>query len=171
MSTGEHPAALLEKVFGEIAATRMADVPILNPALRVEAVDFREWEGRWVGVLVTPWMVSLMMLPGAEPLDALRLDEQRHWTFPSGDYAFMGMHEPALGICQTCPLISPVTEFATHEAALEVAQEIMQALMQGDAQREEDLERMIEEARAKGESLTQKPVSRRDFLRMPLLGG
>lgn len=170
MSMGEHPAAKLERVFGDIAATRMADVPILNSALRVEAVGFRPWEGRWIGVLVTPWMMSLMMLPGEASLLSLRLDEKQHWAFPSGEYVFMGMNEPALGVCQTCPLISPMAEFAAHDEAREVAQEIMRTLMEATVQRDEDLGRMIEEARVKGESLAHKPVSRRDFLRMPLLG-
>ena len=33
---------------------RMHDVPILNPALNVEAVDFQRWQRHWLGVLVTP---------------------------------------------------------------------------------------------------------------------
>jgi hypothetical protein len=35
----------LEAVFNEIAETRMAGLPILNTALKVQAVGFREWEG------------------------------------------------------------------------------------------------------------------------------
>ncbi|EQD58614.1 hydrogenase expression/formation protein HupJ, partial [mine drainage metagenome] len=44
----------LEEIFNRIAQTRMIDLPILNSAMRVEAVGFRLWEGHWVGVLVTP---------------------------------------------------------------------------------------------------------------------
>ena len=168
------PAARLQAIFENIAVTRMAGLPILNPALRVEAVGFREWEGRWVGVLVTPWTISLVLLPGSDaPLESLLLDEKRVWHFPSGAYEFMGLHEPVLGACQICSLISPVAEFSTHEEAAAVAREIVVALFRDareDPARDEELGDMIEEARLKGESLAQKKLSRRDFLRVPLLG-
>lgn len=169
------PAARLERVFSNIAATRMADVPIINPALRVEAVGFRPWQGYWIGVLVTPWMINLVLLPDAEAqLQPLLLDQKKVWVFPSGAYEFMGLNETELGTCHICPLISPVMEFATHEDAVAVAREIAVELFSetqpgqvGGTQ----LETMLEEARLKGESLAHKQVSRRDFLRMPFLGG
>jgi [NiFe] hydrogenase assembly HybE family chaperone len=170
---GESPVAKLERVFTHIAATRMVDLPILNLALHVEAVGFREWEGRWIGVLVTPWTISLVLLPGTDaPLEPLFLDEKRVWSFPSGVYEFMGLNEPALGTCHICSLISPVAEFATHEEAVAVAREVIVALFDGvqpDHGRGEELAGMVEEARLKGESLAQKNISRRDFLRVPFL--
>ncbi|HET7833794.1 MAG TPA: [NiFe]-hydrogenase assembly chaperone HybE [Gallionella sp.] len=158
----------LEEVFGEIARTRMADVPIVNPAVRVEAIGFREWEGRRIGVLVTPWTVNLVLLPGAQPLAALGLDEKTVWTFPSGAYHFMGLNEPALGTCHSCPLISPVP-FATHEDAVAVAHEIMAALFEAP-KRDDDLAAKIEDARIKGEAVSQQQMSRRGFLRLPFSG-
>jgi [NiFe] hydrogenase assembly HybE family chaperone len=159
----------LESVFSEIARTRMVDVPILNPALRVEAVGFRVWEGLWAGVLVTPWTINLVLLPGQDTrLDALALDEKKEWQFPSGKYEFMGLNEPAIGTCHICSLISPVTEFVTHEEALAVAQEIIIGLF---AAQHDELASRIDEARLKGEAISQQNMSRRDFLRMPFLGG
>ena len=161
----------LESAFGEIARTRMAGVPILNPALRVEAVGFREWEGRWVGVLVTPWTINLVLLPGQDaPLIPLALDEKQVWAFPSGEYEFMGLNEPAIGTCHICSLISPVTEFASHTEAQAVAQEMIIALFTAQA-RNDELATKIDEARLKGEAISRQNMSRRDFLRMPFLGG
>lgn len=161
----------LESVFSEIARTRMLDIPILNPALRVEAVGFREWEGRWIGVLITPWTINLVLLPGQDsPLIPLALDEKQMWVFPSGNYEFMGVNEPAIGTCHTCSLISPVTEFASHEEAHAFAQEIISALFAADTENNE-LATRIDEARLKGEAISSQNMSRRDFLRMPFLGG
>lgn len=161
----------LEAVFGEIARTRMADVPILNPALRVEAVGFRAWEGKLIGVLVTPWMINLVLLPGKDaPLIPLKLDEKKVWIFPSGEYDFMGLNEPAIGTCHICSLISPVTEFATHDEAVAVAQEILITLFTEDAHNNE-LTTRIDDARLKGEAISRRNLSRRDFLRMPFMGG
>jgi [NiFe] hydrogenase assembly HybE family chaperone len=171
---GESPEARLERVFANIAATRMADVPILNPALRVETVGFRPWQGYWIGVLVTPWTINLVLLPGDEaPLKPLLLDQKQQWVFPSGAYEFMGLNQEELGTCHICPLLSPVMEFATHEQAVAVASEIAEALF-SEPQREDSragqLAGMVEEARLKGESIANKQVSRRDFLRTPFLG-
>jgi [NiFe] hydrogenase assembly HybE family chaperone len=161
----------LESVFNEIARTRMVDVPILNTAMKVEIVGFREWDGRWIGVLVTPWMINLVLLPGQEAtLIPLALDQKKMWSFPSGDYEFMGLNEPAIGTCHMCSLISPVMEFDSHVDAVEVAQEIMLGLF--SAQKSEDeLATRMDEARLKGEAVSQQNMSRRDFLRMPFLGG
>lgn len=164
-------AQKLESVFSEIARTRMADVPILNPVLRVEAVGFREWEGRWIGVLVTPWTINLILLPGHNTsLIPLALDEKSLWDFPSGTYEFMGLNEPAIGTCHICPLISPVMEFATHEEARAVAQEIITTLF-AESARDDELAIRMDGARFKGEPISQQNMSRRDFLRMPFIGG
>ena len=161
----------IEAVFNEIARTRMQGVPIINPALRVEAVGFREWDGRWIGVLLTPWTINLMLLPGQDaPLIPLSLDEKMLWDFPSGAYEFMGLNDPVIGTCHICSLISPVTQFATHEEALAVAQEIIVALFAA-AEDKNELAARIEDARLKGESIARQNISRRDFLRMPFMGG
>ena len=160
----------LEAQFSEIARTHMADVPIINPALCVEAVGFREWQGRWVGILVTPWSINLVLLPGRDAsLARLALDEKMTWEFPSGAYEFMGLNDPVIGACHICPLISPVAEFATHEQAVMVAQEMISALFV-EWDDESRLTTMIEGARLNGEALSQKNMSRRDFLRMPFRG-
>lgn len=44
----------LTTAFRRIAATRMAGLPMNHDGLTVEAVGFRAWEGKRVGVLVLP---------------------------------------------------------------------------------------------------------------------
>ena len=117
-------------MFAGIAATRMAGLPMNNPELRVEAVGFRDWHGVWVGVLITPWAINLMLLPGAAGgVRALGPDEKQRWRFPSGEYEFMGGHDAELGAYQSCSLFSPAFEFAAHEDARAVAEATMNGLM------------------------------------------
>ena len=35
----------------------------VNPAVEVEAVGFAPWDAHWLGVMVTPWFMNLMLLP------------------------------------------------------------------------------------------------------------
>ena len=164
----------LEAVFTDIAATRMAGLPICNPALRVQAVGFREWQEHWVGVLVTPWTISLVLMPGDKaPLKTLGADEKMVWEFPSGKYEFMGLNEPSLGGCQVCSLISPVIDVERHEDAVSIAGQVMQALFvqdDSDAARDAARKQEFEAARMKGEPVLDKELSRRDFLRGNFLG-
>ncbi len=159
----------LAAVFDEIARSRMAGLPICNPALRVQVVGFREWQGRWLGVLVTPWTINLILLPGEDaPLVPLVPDERKTWEFPSGSYEFMGLNVPELGVCHFCPLVSPTLDIATHEDAVSISEELMVNLFASDQlaeMGEEGRNEMIGSARSKGEPIVDKTLSRRDFLR------
>ena len=123
---GENPAAILEPAFRQIAATRMAGVSLLNAALQVEAVGFRHWRDDWIGVLITPWFMSLICLPGPdasrEPMSSgTRIDV----ALPAGDYEFLFAHEEALGHYLTSSLFSPMFEFADMAQAREVAEAVL----------------------------------------------
>lgn len=121
--------ACVESTFTRIAATRMSGLPICHPGLRVEAVDFRTHAGDWLGALLTPWSLSLMILPGHggnfRPLVA---NVVQTWRFPSGDYDFIGNHEPALGDYQLCSLYSPMFGFDDQDNARQAARIALSAL-------------------------------------------
>jgi [NiFe] hydrogenase assembly HybE family chaperone len=164
----------LEAVFKDIADTRMAGLPICNEALHVQAVGFREWQEHWVGVLITPWTISLVLMPGEKgPLKVLGPDQKMIQVFPSGSYDFMGLNETALGTCQICSLISPVVDVASQEDAVSIAAQVMEALFvsdESDAKRDADRKVQAEAARLNGEPVLKQPLSRRDFIRGAFLG-
>lgn len=164
----------LEAVFGEIADTRMAGLPICNAAVRVEAIGFRKWQGHWVGVLVTPWTVSLVLMQGDDvPLKILGADEKMSWEFPSGVYEFMGLNEAALGACQTCSLISPVVNIERHEDAVNIAELVMEALFvksETATNFPAGMKPAAETALPKGDATRYETLSRRDFLRGNFFG-
>jgi [NiFe] hydrogenase assembly HybE family chaperone len=151
--------ARIEAVYRRIAE-RMAGLPACNPALVVELVGLRAWEGRWLGVLITPWTVSLLLLPGRAPVALLGSDQRQTWRFPSGEYDFMGNQDPDIGHYQTCSLFSPPAEFAGQDTARAVAQSVLDALFEAaDNTREQR-----EAARLQGRPATGQPLSRRGFL-------
>lgn len=119
----ESPAETVRRIFERIDRERMHDVPLCNRALEVEAVGFRHWEGLWVGVVITPWAMNLMLLPaGNESFSPLRVGQEHEWAFPSGAYPFMGNHEPGLGEYHYCSLFSPMDDFIDQAVAREVAE-------------------------------------------------
>ena len=113
-----NPADAVEQTFFRIQQERMADVPLLNPALAVQAIDFQRWQGHWLGMLVTPWCMSLLLLPGsAQTWISTAENKRRFVKFPAGDFAFLGSVEVELGEFQSCSLFSPMDQFPTQAEA------------------------------------------------------
>ena len=125
------PSPELVAVFADIARTRMADVPICNASLQVEAIGFqRTAEGHWAGVMITPWAINLLCLPGQEVGWPVAAACSKHdWQFPSGNYEFTVAEEERLGTYHLCSLFSPALEFATHEQARLTALAVAHALL------------------------------------------
>jgi len=131
----------LEAVFQNIERERMQDMPMCNPVLRVEAVNFRQWGQYYFGVMLTPWFMNLMLLPvdsvikpGMESGALARLAEgskQMH-IFPSGHYEFISGYEAGLGNFLMCSLFSPMFEFGDQQAAVDTANSVLEEMMQAD---------------------------------------
>lgn len=154
---------MLEAAFEKIAETRMAGVPILNPALTVETVGFRCHEGRWQGVLITPWFMNLLAMPNAEDdWQDVSSGSTKDLTLPSGDVAFMHAWEESVGPYLSHSLYSPMQDFADQDYARSVAEEVLKLLYAPAAESEQ-----AAAAPEKPGGLTaklDKSVSRRGFL-------
>ncbi len=120
----------LEQAFRHIQHERMADMPVINDKLEVAAVGFEPWQDCYLGILVTPWFMNLMLLPQQPEQwnDCAELSKQCR-VFPSGQYSFITGYEAAIGKYQACSLFSPMFEFADQAAALETAQIALQELL------------------------------------------
>jgi [NiFe] hydrogenase assembly HybE family chaperone len=124
----DDPSARIEQAYEAIHGVRMRGLPFVNPRVRVEAVGFRTWEGQWLGALVTPWSLNLVLVPGEGPWTTLAAGAERFVDFPAGRFRFIAGREATLGESHTCSLFSPVLEFADHEAARLTAQAAMAGL-------------------------------------------
>lgn len=125
----EDPTPLVQRAFEQVHRERMADLPLNNPALRVQAVGFRRWDGHWLGVIVTPWCMSLLLVPGAGEWQAVRELQRRFVRFPYGQLALLHGEEPQLGEFQSCALFSPMGAFASQDDAIATAVATIDALL------------------------------------------
>ncbi len=124
-------AQKLEAVFGKVERERMQDVPILNPRLRVAVIGMRRFEANWIAVLVTPWFINVMLLPGNE-------EDAEAWSvptgtkvkhhLPAGTFEFICGTEEGLGPYRMCSLFSPVLQFESQDAAVATAEACLEAL-------------------------------------------
>jgi [NiFe] hydrogenase assembly HybE family chaperone len=152
----------------------MRGLAFVNPALRVEAIAFAPWKHYWLGVMLTPWAMNLLLAPRDivrwRPLPA---GEKRRYVFPAGEFDFISAYDAALGEFQICSLFSPVLQFADHATARETARLARAALFDA-AHTELDLARSArnegdEGSRARRplaaiEQQLATPLSRRDLV-------
>ena len=167
------PAAALETAFRQIHEQQMRDMPMVNPALHVQALGFRRWNEHWLGVLITPWFMNLMLLPRVPAAwRPIGERETRHYVFPAGVFEFIGGRHAALGDYQACSLFSPMFEFTTQTGAHDTAAAAIGALFDPASREMGEVQRRPAEA-ARAAHATPvpatattlaRPVSKRDFL-------
>jgi [NiFe] hydrogenase assembly HybE family chaperone len=120
----------IEYVFQRIEREQMQDIPLLNPALSVQTVGFQRYQGRSLGVLITPWMMNLLMFPADdEEWSELKLGDKQHHRLPANEYRFMVNEIDGIGICLTHSIYSPMGEFMNQEHAVAAADSFMRTLM------------------------------------------
>lgn len=155
----KHDPAQLVARFEAVAQTRMVGLPLVNAALRVEAVGFQhsapfgDEDPGWLGVLVTPWSMNLLWWPD-EDANVASAGEMRWRTLGPERYLFTGVREEGLDGFEMCSLFSPMFEFADAAAARAVAMEAMR-----------QLDQTLERARAAAAAQRLDAPARRDFLR------
>jgi [NiFe] hydrogenase assembly HybE family chaperone len=154
----------------------MHGLGFVNPALDVEAIGFARWQGRWLGVIVTPWCINLVLAPhDPAAWQPLPPGAKRRYAFPAGDYEFVGASDDVLGDYQVCSLFSPVLEFDDHATARLVAELAREALFD-DANADvpempvADLTPAADAAARPGpvaqlKETLEAPLTKRDFLR------
>jgi [NiFe] hydrogenase assembly HybE family chaperone len=159
------PAGALEQRFRAILERQMQDVPMLNPELSVEAIGLRPWSEHWLGILVTPWFMNLVLLPRVtakwQPIGER---ETRHYVFPAGVFEFIGARDEVLGDYQACSLFSPMFEFANQQGVRDTAAAALEALFD-QAHREPGQVQATAAAPAGPPAATDgRVLSKRDFL-------
>ncbi len=119
-----HPAAWLEAIFTRIAQEKMQSLPFYRAAVPVRACGFTLFEQQWFGCLLTPWMMSLLVLPGPQQDWPRRtLAERLALSLPCGHVNFI-VGEMDDGIQYlSCSLMSPIDSALSGEQAIQLAEQ------------------------------------------------
>lgn len=139
-------AARIEAAFDAIAQTRMAGLPLCNPALGVAVRGWQKFGGHGLGVLVTPWCMNLLAFPTEAPDPRPHVGASRPIALPSGSYPCLWMEEDSLGGFWSCSLFSPMAEFPDMATALATADAVIAEVLAGacDPLREDWREAMVQ---------------------------
>lgn len=120
-----NPAKLIEQVFSDIHKSEMEDLPFLNPHLSVKTIGFSLYEGDWLGVLLTPWTLSALLIAGPDrEWQDFKVGDKFGIKLPSGNYTFFVGEHKELGIYLSCSLRSPVGDIPNQQTGVQLAEDI-----------------------------------------------
>lgn len=114
------------------AEPRMRDLPFYNDRLSIEAVGFRDWEGHRLGILITPWFINLILLPGErDDWSAVEQGDQSDWHLPAETIRFTANRpeEDETEVFLAAPVFTNVIGVPDHEAAKNIAAQVLESLL------------------------------------------
>jgi [NiFe] hydrogenase assembly HybE family chaperone len=132
----------LVKRFADIGEQNLKDLPIYNPDLAVEAIGFEIFEDvDFVGVLITPWFLNLMLLPCE--FKEWRPNQIGHEKItrqlPANTYTFTLGGDEVIGEYYSISLVSPVLCFNDQEQARATALEHLKKYLTPPQKEEEPI--------------------------------
>ena len=103
-----NPAPLLVAQYERIAREQMQGLPFYHATMPIVA-QCTLFEGQWLGCVLTPWMLSVVVLPGPDQLWPVRSSSDRlALQLPCGNLTFMVGELPETGQLLACSLMSPL---------------------------------------------------------------
>jgi len=116
--------------FRRIHLERMQGLPFLNPALDIQAVGFRDLDDHRLGVLISPWFMNLVLLPGTDEWQDRDQGARIHILLPAEGIDFNVTHDETLGTYLTAVLFRTVSDFPDQDTAVAIAADIMVSLFE-----------------------------------------
>ncbi|MCW8916983.1 MAG: [NiFe]-hydrogenase assembly chaperone HybE [Magnetovibrio sp.] len=141
MKTPDQLAVEVKQAFETINQESMAGLPIVNPMLEVDTIGFLEHEGRNVGIIVTPWLMTLAVFPGDD--DDWRdvvVGTKASFEFPARKYDFLANEIDGIGKYYGFALYSPMHEFEHQPHAVASAEAFLEVLMVENENAENELD-------------------------------
>lgn len=135
----ENPTALFQAEMQQVAES-MAELPFYRADIPCFCPKFVLFEGQWIGVVLTPWLLSVVVLPGPEQYwDTRKIGDKIALQFPNKTLLFTVSSLPNIPQYLSCSLMSPLASTLTTEQAQQLARDCLHQLLSLPVQETTDL--------------------------------
>ncbi|RJT28066.1 hydrogenase-2 assembly chaperone [Buttiauxella izardii] len=119
-----NPSTVLEKAFQTVAESQMCQLPFYRAHIPVRACGFQLFEHQWLGCMLTPWMLSLLVLPGPGQVWTTRtVGEKLALTLPCGNVRFTVGEMDGCGQYLASSLMSPLEKHTSAGTMIMLAEQ------------------------------------------------
>lgn len=119
------PVTQLRRAYEQIWATQMRELDVANPQLEVEALDFQPLPIGLMGVLVTPWMMSVVVVPASHLRLEVPIGSTVQLELPNGTYTFTVAEVADVGRVANLSVLSPMDQVGSQDDARALAVQIL----------------------------------------------
>lgn len=135
----DNPENLIKQAFQLVAQTEdMVNLPFFHKGIEISAISFQLFEEQWLGMVLTPWMMSIFILPGPNQVWPKRkIGEKLGLQFPKGNALFFVGELEGLGQYLSCSVMSPLDRHTGQLVYEKLAQDAIKELL---GQKEPDLD-------------------------------
>jgi [NiFe] hydrogenase assembly HybE family chaperone len=150
----DDPAAVIAAHYAQVWASTAMPEATVNRRLQVAALDFVRCQGDWLGAVVAPWAIHLILINGGGHLwGEIPPGQRRYLALPGGTLAFVAAGEPEIGTWQYASLCDSTTAVADMKTARLIAADGLRMALGFPGAADEPI------------TAPRAPVSRRGFLR------
>lgn len=126
----EKPTQCVEAAFDRVAKQMMNELSFIHPTMPIKACEFQLFEGQWIGGIITPWMLSVIILPGPNQVWEHRtVGERIGLKLPYGDTTFIVGELEELNQYLSCSLMSPLDKHLTVAQGIALAEDSIKMLL------------------------------------------
>ncbi|WGE35337.1 hydrogenase-2 assembly chaperone [Actinobacillus genomosp. 1] len=124
-----NPAELFRKEMEQISAN-MQDLPFYRHDIPCFTPNFILYEGQWIGTVLTPWMISIIVIPGPEQLwEGRTVGDKLGLQLPYKTMTFTVSSINSIPQYLSCSLLSPIDPSLTPEQAVQLTKDCLTMLL------------------------------------------
>lgn len=112
------------------AAENMQDLPFYRRDISCFTPNFVLFEGQWIGTVLTPWMMSVVILPGPQQQWEIRnVGDKLGLQLPYKTMTFTVSSVESVPQYLSCSLLSPLDPQLTSEQAVQLTKDCLTMLL------------------------------------------
>lgn len=125
----EDPAELLQAAMQNITED-MQELPFYRSDIPCFCPPFILFEGQWIGTVLTPWTLSLVILPGPEQeWDMREIGEKIALQLPYRTFTFTVSGIEQIPQYLSCSLLSPLDPQLSGEQAIQLSKDCLRMVL------------------------------------------